>query len=306
MPIAEKIALLPNTPVHIDGNGLSRCVEGELVYEPDVTEVPFPFPQRLASGGVKAFVAAPLRFEGKTFGVLIVARRRADSFTSGDCEFIKQLSEHVALAVHQVQLYERLQKAYDDLRHSQHQVLQQERLRVLGQMASGIAHDINNAISPITLYTETLLEREPGLSERARNYLTTSQRAIDDVANTVARMREFYRPREEQLTLSAVDLNALVPQVVDMTRARWLNVPQERGIVIDVRTELEPNLPRIAGAESEIRDALTNLVFNAVDAMPQGGVLTIRTRLTVTPDANGGGYADGRLITSPCARAGGR
>jgi signal transduction histidine kinase len=179
--------------------------------------------------------------------VLIVARVRADSFTSGDCEFIKQLSEHVALAVHQVQLYDRLQKAYDDLRQSQHQVLQQERLRVLGQMASGIAHDINNAISPITLYTETLLEREPGLSDRARAYLTTIQRAIDDVANTVARMREFYRPREEQLTLSAVDLNALVPQVIDMTRARWLNVPQERGIVIDIRTELEPRLPRIAG-----------------------------------------------------------
>ena len=60
--------------------------------------------------------------------------------------------------------------------------MQQERLRALGQMASGIAHDINNAISPVALYTESLLEREPNLSERARGYLETIQRAIEDVA----------------------------------------------------------------------------------------------------------------------------
>ena len=71
------------------------------------------------------------------------------------------------------------------LRQAQQAVIQQERLRALGQMASGIAHDINNAISPIALYTESLLEREPDLSERARDHLTTIQRAIDDVAQTV-------------------------------------------------------------------------------------------------------------------------
>ena len=75
--------------------------------------------------------------------------------------------------------------------------MQQERLRALGQMASGIAHDINNAISPVALYTESLLETRARTSApRARDYLETIQRAIDDVAQTVARMREFYRPRE--------------------------------------------------------------------------------------------------------------
>ena len=81
--------------VDIDGNGLSRCIAGELVYEPDVTEVPFPVPQRLARGGLRAFVAAPLRFEGKTFGVLIVGRRRDDSFSSGDCETFRPLLDNL-------------------------------------------------------------------------------------------------------------------------------------------------------------------------------------------------------------------
>src|SRR5690606_39235458 len=56
------------------------------------------------------------------------------------------------------------------------------------------------------------------------------------------------------------------------------DMPQERGIVIDVRTDLAANLPKILGTESDIRDALTNLIFNAVDAMPSGGTLTVRTR----------------------------
>jgi len=68
-----------------------------------------------------------------------------------------------------------LQQAYDELRQTNRAVLQQERLRTLGQMASGIAHDINNALSPVSLYTGSLLEHEPGLSQRAREYLKTIQ-----------------------------------------------------------------------------------------------------------------------------------
>jgi signal transduction histidine kinase/ActR/RegA family two-component response regulator len=276
--LAMELAMTEQARVPIDQNGLSHCLQGQLVYEPDIGETLFPFPHRLAGGGLRSLVAAPLLAEKKVFGVLIAARRQAESFSSTDCEFLQQLSEHVGLAAHQAQLYGSLQQAYDDLRQTQHTVMQQERLRVLGQMASGVAHDINNAISPIALYTESLLEQEPGLSVRVRSCLTTIQRAIHDVAQTISRMREFYRLREPQLTLARMDLNRCVEQVIDLTRVRWNDVPQERGIVIAVKMELTARLPPVMGAESEIRDALTNLVFNAVDAMPEGGTLTIRTR----------------------------
>ncbi len=91
-------------------------------------------------------------------------------------------------------------------------------------------------------------------------------------------MREFYRQRETQLILAAVQLNELIQQVVDLTRARWSDMPQQRGIVIELRTELAADPPAIMGVEGEIREALTNLIFNAVDAMPDGGTLTLRTR----------------------------
>jgi CheY-like chemotaxis protein len=92
-------------------------------------------------------------------------------------------------------------------------------------------------------------------------------------------MREFYRQREPQLTLLPVDMNSLVPQVVDLTRARWSDMAQQRGIAIEMCTELAPDLPAIMGADNEIREALINLIFNAVDAMPNGGPLTLRTRV---------------------------
>jgi PAS domain S-box-containing protein len=279
-PIATSLGMSENTLVPIDENGLSRCVQGHLVYEPDIATSKFPFPQRLASAGMRSLVIAPLLVESQVFGVLITARRTPEAFSSGECEFLRQASEHTALASHQAQLYGALQRAYDDLRTSQQQVMQQERLRALGQMASGIAHDINNAISPVALYTEALLEREPNLSERARSQLEIIQRAIDDIAQTVARMGEFYRSREPQVSLLPVDLNKLIGQVIALTRARWSDMAQQRGAAIDVRTELAADLPLIAAAESQVRDALVNLVFNAVDAMPEGGPLTIRTGLS--------------------------
>jgi signal transduction histidine kinase/CheY-like chemotaxis protein len=284
--LAAAMQMTESTQVPVDSNGLSRCINGELVYEPDVREVPFPFPQRLAQGGLRSLVIAPLAVENRVAGVLIASRRAENAFASTDCEFLRQLTEHVALASHQMQLYSALQQAYEDLRQTQHTVMQQERLRALGQMASGIAHDINNAISPISLYTDSLLEREPHLSERGRAHLTTIQRAIEDVAATVARMREFYRPREPQLELARIDVNRILQQVIELTKARWSDLALQRGAMVELRTEFSPESVEVMGAEGEIRDALTNLIFNAVDAMPEGGTLTLRTRCikSVTTD----------------------
>ncbi len=170
-----------------------------------------------------------------------------------------------------------LESSNQALRQAQQALIQQERLRALGQMASGIAHDINNAISPIALYTEAMLEHETGLSPEGRSRLVTIQRAIDDVAQTVGRMREFYRPQDLKPRLANVDLNALVQQVIDLTRARWSDQPQRSGIIIELKAELASELPEILGADNEIRDAITNLIFNAVDASPKGGVIAVRS-----------------------------
>jgi signal transduction histidine kinase/CheY-like chemotaxis protein len=277
MPLARELAMAEQSEICIDSNGLSHCVGGDLVCEPDIAAARFPFPERLARGGLRSLVISPLVVERRTFGVLVLARKTSESFSSPDCEFVRQLCEHVALAIHQAQLHGTLQHAYDDLRLTQQAATRRERLNAIGQLASGIAHDINNAISPVAIYTQSLLERDTGVGPEVRRYLETVRRVINDVAATVGRMREFYRSRDSAAELEPVELNELVMQTVDLTRARWSDVAQQRGIVISVKADLAHDLPPVPGVPSEIREALTNLVFNAVDAMPGGGMLTLST-----------------------------
>jgi PAS domain S-box-containing protein len=281
--MAPRLGLHEQTRIAIDANGWSRALRGELVYQSDLTLELSPVAKRLAEGGVRSLVLAPLIVESRVFGVLLAGRRAPHAFASSDCEFLRQLSQHVALAANQAQLYAALQKAYDEIRQSQQGLLQHERLRALGQMASGIAHDVNNALSPVVLYTEALLEGEDGISEQGKQYLQTIQHAVEDISQTIGRMREFYRAREPQVALEPVDLNTLVRQAVDLSRARWSDMPQQRGIVVNLRTDLAPDLPPVPGLASEIREALINLVFNAVDAMPDGGTVMLRTYVSNAP-----------------------
>jgi signal transduction histidine kinase/ActR/RegA family two-component response regulator len=277
--LALGLAMAERSRIEIDQNGLSRCVAGKLVYEPDITQIRFPFPQRLARGGLKSMVIVPLMVEERSgvFGVLVVARRDKDAFSSAECEFLRQLCDHVSLAANQAQLHESLKQAYDDLQLTQDAVLEQERLRALGQMASGIAHDINNAISPVSLYVEAILTHETGFSDRARKQLEIVQRAVDDVAQTVKRMGEFYRQRPAQAELTSVEVSHVLRQVLELTRARWADMAQQRGAVIETKIEVVTENPVVLVIESELREALVNLVLNATDAMPEGGRLTLRT-----------------------------
>lgn len=242
-------------------------------------------------GGQKHFITADrlqiLNLLLSTYEAAIQRNRELSSTRDTLHETNQELQQLTQELESRVRLRTReLEQSNEALRQAQNALIQQERLRALGQMASGIAHDINNAISPISLYTEALLERET-LSDKARGYLTTIQRAIDDVAQTVGRLREFYRPREKELQLADVDLNPLIQQVVDLTRARWNDLAQQRGVMIELNTDLAADLTIIRGAENEIRDALTNLIFNAVDALPQGGRIDIRTRNAVIPGPQG-------------------
>ena len=218
-----------------------------LIHEPDTALVGSPFTRRFADAGFFSLVIAPLTVESIVFGVLIAVRREKHSFSSGECEFLKQLSEHVALASHQAQLYNALQKTYEDLRHSQQTVMQAERLRALGEMASGIAHDINNAISPVSLYSELLLSSEPQISEAGRSRLTTIRRAIEDVAGTIERMREFYRPREAARDFNKLNIHAAIEQVLQLTEPRWRAQPQERGIVLELHKDFATVAARCHG-----------------------------------------------------------
>jgi signal transduction histidine kinase len=195
----------------------------------------------------------------------------------------------------QVRLSEGLQQAYNELRRTQQTIVQQERLRALGQMASGIAHDVNNALAPIVGYTELLLSTLPDLPENARRFLRTINQAGDDIARIVARMREFYRRRSDDEALAKVDVNSIVEEVVELTRPRWRDDSQRHGVSIRIELELAPELPELLSDASDLREALINLIFNAVDALRLGGVITLATRY-VTPTVSQGNETNERRL----------
>jgi signal transduction histidine kinase/ActR/RegA family two-component response regulator len=234
--------------------------------------------KRLVTVGVKWALAVPLHAEGKLVGTLIVARCKDTRFTVPETDFLRTLSEHVAVAARQTQLYSELEAAYNELHATQQIAIQQERLRALGQMASGIAHDINNALTPVMGFADLLDRTEPNMSAGGRRCLATIKTAAQDIAMTVGRMREFYRQREQDEPLVNLELNKVVQEAIELGRPRWRDIPQQKGIIIELRTELDPGPTSMLGNESEIRQALLNLLLNAVDAMPKGGCLTIRSR----------------------------
>ena len=275
--VADNIGLSENGNVDIGPVNLARSLRGDFTYEPDLTGVRAPFLQRLASSGVRALVAAPLRVEGETCGILITGRREPQSFSGSECEFLVQLSEHIALATRQAMLNGALLIAYEELRSTQAAVTQKELMRVLAQMANGIAHDINNSLSPAAIYADMLLARDGSLGPESREYLGVIHGAIGAVAASVARMTGFYRHHEPHASCVAVDLNRVIEEAVDLTRARWNTMPQERGVVIRMKTVLAPDLPTILGSEKEIRETFVNLILNAVDAMPTGGTVAIHS-----------------------------
>ena len=277
---AARLDLVEGERLALTESEMSLCARGQTLCFLDTAEVASPLAAGLARGGLASALAVPLLVENKLFGVMLSVRAQPKAFSSSESEFLRVLSEHVALAAHQARLHQELERAYNELRQTQQTVMQQERLKALGQMASGIAHDINNALSPIVGFADLLL-REQGLSDGGKKHLRYIATAGKDIAHIVARLREFYRRRDEKETVQEVDLNTLAEQVVDMTRPRWRDIPQSKGITIDVQSDFAGGLPKLVAIESEVREALTNLLLNAVDALPQGGRILLRTRARI-------------------------
>ena len=108
-------------------------------------------------------------------------------------------------------------------------------------------------------------------------------------------MWDFYRRRTDAEQLTKVNINQIVEEVIDMTRPRWRDLPQREGIAINVQSKLEPDLPPLLSDPSELREALVNLIFNAVDAMPHGGTISLVTRSVNSPASEEGKDGERRL-----------
>ncbi len=152
-------------------------------------------------------------------------------------------------------------------------LLEAEKLRALAEMASGVAHDFNNALAAILGNAQLLLYTVQ--DEKIKETLKTIEKVTKDSAQTVRRLQDFTRKKVHD-ELYNVDLNAVVKDSIEITKPKWKDEAQSRGIRIEVVSNLG-DIAFVSGSASELREILTNMIFNAIEAMPEGGKIEIRT-----------------------------
>ncbi len=153
------------------------------------------------------------------------------------------------------------------------QLFQAEKLRAVGEMASGVAHDFNNALAAILGNTQLLLYTTH--DEELKGTLEIIEKVAKDSGQTVRRLQDFTRKRVGQ-ELFKVDVNSIIKDSMEMTKPKWKDEPQSRGIRIEMVSNLE-EIPPASGNASELREVITNMIFNAIEAMPEGGKIEIRS-----------------------------
>ncbi len=224
-----------------------------------------PVPEALA---LPHWLGVPIVAGDDVLGVLTLADA-ARPFTEADERLLSNIASLTALALRSARLYEERSTTYRELTLAQDHLIRTEKLRALGEMAAGVAHDFNNLLAVIVGRTELLLRRAQG-PELTRGLETIHQAALDG-AQTVRRIQEFTRTRRTR-PFRRVDLLDIVREVVEMTRPRWKDEAQSRGVSYEVEVD-GGSVPWVAGRPEELREVFTNLLTNALEAMPEGGRL---------------------------------
>jgi len=188
-----------------------------------------------------------------------------------------QVAEHQKTQVSLETANTELEKSVEELRKTQLALVQKERLTALGEMVGGISHDFNNVLVPITSYCSILLD-QPDIDKAERlELLTIVKTAAEDAARIIERLQAFTRSADSSKNSEVIEIDEMIQDAVAMAEPRWRvrdGIGQQG---IEVLTELG-NVGTTVGNPPEVRQALLNLIFNAVDALPDGGQIRVSSQ----------------------------
>ncbi|MEA1958197.1 MAG: PAS domain S-box protein, partial [Chloroflexota bacterium] len=287
-------------PLHDSATGLVVKTKRTLIESDFDRERLFPIDDMYHKSGLRSAVRVPLFSVGEVFGTFNLASRRPNAYGEREQEILEQIAGPLTAAIENSRLFNQvsehevdLMRAYEDLKSAQEYMVQSEKLRALGEMAGGVAHDFNNILAVILGRTQLALEdvEDPKLK---KDMQIVEQTAID-AATTVRRLQDFARVRVER-NFEILNLKEVVESTLQMAESRRIEFGEREGVNIEIVSNLSEVAP-IEGDAAELREGLLNIIFNAMDAMPDGGSIMVESRqskkwMTLSIGDTGGGIPE--------------
>jgi signal transduction histidine kinase/FixJ family two-component response regulator len=290
------------------GEGVAGKValEGKAIFIDDVNNDERFDRNRKSNLPINSLLCCPLVLQNHVLGVINLSSVRTHAFSHNDVRLITIFTAFVSSILSNVISYnelkksekalrertqeltianKKLERAYNELESTQEQFVKVEKLKALGEMAAGIAHDFNNVLAAILGRVQLLkmqVKTPVGKREKRKSVLNLKvgleiiEKASLDGSETVRRIQEFSRVSADDKDFIRININELVENTLEFTKVRWKNGAESTGIKVKIKKELSPLAP-ITGSPSELREVFTNLINNALDAMPEGGKIRIKT-----------------------------
>ena len=246
---------------------------------------------------ITSSLCLPLKVKNETKGVLNVSVFGEEKrFTESDLKLASKFAEHAAIAVDRAGLYDQLKKQTKTLRNivkemkaTQGQSIEPGTLRALSNLASGMAHDFTDTLTTILDRMELILEGVEGMStaedakkQKVLEWLRATEKLASDGVETAKHIQTFARTfqmgSDEGKDLEGLDINAIVRETIEITKTKWKDEADLKGIGIEIQADLgELSDPK--GNYPEIKEVMTSMIFNSIDALPHGGRISIATRM---------------------------
>jgi two-component system NtrC family sensor kinase len=258
------------------GDGLlgQTVIDGETSLVDNFLRSDDPYVDSILEAGLHSTAYIPLSAKGELMGVLCVSSHYPIEFAAGYIEFLTAIGNQIGVAMDNANLYENVKRAYEDLREAQEQIIQTEKLASLGKLAATIAHEINNPLAVVLTYIRLmikLMDRNDFSPERIEDisrYLATMDSETSKCGEVVKNLLAF--SRQSKITMA----NNSIEDIIDRTLRLIAHDLEIKGIQLN--KTIEPDLPQVKCDFKQIQQALLNLVYNASDAMQDGGILTVK------------------------------